>query len=290
MLADGRLRVVRVYEAQAAALAEGHRQPANSTIERLVRDVYAPHPDFWAGYLGDEARFRTWARDGLLDSASPIEAHVDTFRMLGLADLFEDGAAWVQRATGYPPEGTWVLVYGPGWTDMGRIGETTMVADLSRLTTDRERLRHTVVHELVHQVHGPRPARDADPDRGTVLDRVVVEGLGSYAAHVHAAGARTPAQAVGYTEDEWRWALAHEAELAAATAAVLDSRDRADLDRVSSRGESVLDEGVTAPGYFLGFRIVEAYEARDGAGSWVEILDLHVREVLAWSGYAHLTR
>ena len=111
------------------------------------------------------------------------------------------------------------------------------------------------------------------------------EGLGTYAAYVHADGALTPAQAVGYSPGEWQWAVEHEAALAAATAPLLGSHDRSDIDRVASRGESVLDPGVGAPGYFLGFRVVQAYEATHGPGSWVDLVDLPVREALRRSGY-----
>ena len=286
-LADGRLHVINVYRAQALALAEVREEPSDSTIERLVRGAYRPYAEFWGSYLGDEETFREWSRETFLRSDSPLDARLDAFLDLDLDAAFESGSAWVEAQTGRPPQGTWYIAFGPGWTDMGGIGGSTMVADLSKVTVDPARLPHLVVHELVHQIHGPSLARTDDPDRGTVLDRIVSEGLATYAAHIHAAGTRSPAAAVGYSEEEWHWSLEHVVELAAATALLLGSRERADLDRVSSRGESVLTPGVGAPGYFLGFRIVEAYVAAHGPGSWTEIVDLHVREALERSGYAH---
>lgn len=287
-LADGHLRVVHLYRAQALALAEVDRVGPDSTVERLVRDAYAPHADFWAGYLGDEARFRAWSRDALLDPASPFADRVGVFLASDLDGAFERGAAWVEATTGHAPEGTWVLAYGPGWTDMGGLGGIGMVADLSTLSVAPDWLPHLVAHELVHQVHGPALDRLGDPGRGTVLHRIVAEGLGAYAAYAHAAGAATPARAVGYTDAEWRWALAHEPHLAVVVSRVLDSSDRGHIDAVADRGARLLDGAPGAAGYLLGFRIVQAYEATHGPGSWAEMLDLPVREALRRSGYPYL--
>ncbi len=287
-LAGGRLRVVNVYRAQALALADANRQPADSTLAHLVRDAYRPHADFWAGYLGDEEAFRAWSQEALLDPGSSIADRLRAFLDADLDGAFERGAVWVEATTGHAPEGTWYLAVGPGWTDMGGLGGIGMVADLSKLSVDSTWLPHLVVHELVHQVHGPSLARIEDPDQGTVLARIIAEGLGSYAAYAHADGAATPARALHYTDAEWRWALAHEPHLAIAVARVLPSRDRAHIDAVSDRGAQILRGAPGAAGYFLGFRIVQAYEATHGPGSWVEMLDLPVREALHRSGYGYL--
>ena len=287
-LAGGRLHVANVYRAQALAIAETAGQPADSTVERLVRDAYAPYAAFWAGYLGGEDRFREWSREALLGPGSPLNVRLDAFLAVDLDAAFEAGAAWVEATTGHAPEGTWYLAFGPGWTDMGGLGGSTMVADLSKVTLDPARLPHLVAHELIHQVHGPSPARAGDPDRGTVLDRIVSEGLGTYAAYAHADGALTPAQALHFTDAEWTWAMHHEPHLGVAAAPLLASRERPDTDRVSSRGAHLLDGGPGAAGYFLGFRIVQAYEATHGPGSWAEIVDLPVREAVARSGYPYL--
>ncbi|PAP75981.1 DUF2268 domain-containing putative Zn-dependent protease [Rubrivirga marina] len=287
-LADGRLRVVNLYRAQALALAEAGLVGPDSTVERLVRDAHRPYADFWAGYLGDEDAFREWSRDALLDPETSFADRVGAFLDADLDGAFEHGAAWVEATTGHAPEGTWVLAYGPGWTDMGGLGGIGMVADLSKLSVEPEWLPHLVAHELVHQVHGPALDRAGDLDRGTVLHRIVAEGLGTYAAYVHAAGTATPARAVGYTDAEWRWALAHEPHLAVVVSRVLDSTDRDYIDAVADRGARILDGAPGAAGYVLGFRIVQAYEAAHGPGSWVEMIDLPVREALRRSGYAYL--
>ena len=160
-----------------------------------------------------------------------------------------------------------------------------MLADFSQgqFLPDSSALTLKLAHELTHEVTG---ADSVDADNGTVLSRMVSEGLACYATYVYGtARSLTPAQALGYTEGEWTWALAHEADLIAAAKSTLYSRERGDLNRVASRSERLVNEGPTAAGYYLGFRIVEAYVKGHGPASWVDLLRLPVREVLMRSGY-----
>jgi hypothetical protein len=283
-LAGGDLRVVNLHRIQDAILRDTAGRPADSTVARLVREVYAPYTSFWNGYLGDEGAFREWAVE-LLQPAHPIHRRMGPLLAASLDRRFTEGVAWIDSATGRRPAGTWYIVFGPGWTDMGGLGDIGMVADFTRMVPDSTAIAALLPHELTHQVQGASAAHTADPDAGTVLDRVVGEGFASYVAWVYAGGERTPAQALGYSDDEWEWALAHEGTLFAAVRPMLASRERADGDRVSARSAQLIDGAPGAAGYFLGFRIVEAYVASRGADAWKEIYDLPVALVLERSGY-----
>jgi uncharacterized protein YjaZ len=165
---------------------------------------------------------------------------------------------------------------------MGGLGDIGMVADFTKQSTDRAALAVLLPHELAHQVHGARPR---DPDAGTVLDRTVSEGLASYVAWVYARRPGSPARALGYTEEEWAWSLAHERDLFAAIRPMLASRERTDIDRIASRSDHLLPGGPGAQGYFVGLRIVQAWTARHGEDRWPALLDLPVRTVLEESRY-----
>ena len=284
-LAGGDLRVVNLYRLEAAALRAGAGQPPDSVVARLAREVYRPYTEFWNGYLGDEAAFREWAV-ALLAADHPIHDRLEPLAALRLDRRFTEGVEWIVRTTGRRPAGTWYIVFGPGWTDMGGLGGIGMVADFTRLEPDSAAVANLLPHELTHQVQGNAPARAADPDAGTVLERIVNEGFASYVAWVYGEGQRTPAQALMYREPEWEWAVSHERELAAAVHPMLASRERKDLDRVASRSERIVTGAPGAVGYFLGFRIVQAYVAKRGNDAWKEIYDLPVAEVVGRSGYA----
>lgn len=287
------LRMVAVFRPEArillgAADSAGRADTAAaaraSVVDSLVREVYRPYAPVWDGYIGGEKYFRELAA-GLLANDTLVSARLPAVLDLGLDSLFAADAAWLRRTTGRRVHGTWYLLFGPGWTDMGALGDTTMVADFVKLDLDPERVRATVPHELTHLLRGDSPAHRSDPDAGTVLDRILSEGLACYVSWVRGGGSRTRAQSLGYAESEWKWALAHERALADAARPLLASKDRDDIDRIASRSETLVAGGPTAAGYFLGFRLVQAYVARHGADSWGDLLDLPVRDALAGSGY-----
>jgi hypothetical protein len=281
-LAGGDLRVINLFGLQARILEEGAGAAPEALVERLVREVYAPYPEFWAGYLGDESAFRRWA-PGLLAPDHPIHARVEKALGLDLDGLFGDAVEWLERTTARRPTGRWYILFGPGWANMGGLRDGRMFVDFSNMSPDRDEIVGILPHELAHQIHNA--SAPSDPDRDTVLGRIISEGLACYVAWVHASGQRSPAWAVSYQEREWDWAIEHEDALWEAASAILTSRERADTDRVSHRGRQLIPGSPGAAGYFLGLRIVEAYVAARGPDAWQEIFDLPVAEVLARSGY-----
>lgn len=281
-LANGRLRMSYVFATQARIVLAARGPDDSAAVGRMVREVYAPHAEVWRGYVGDEDAFRENVAWPLLAESHPIRTRIAALLALDLDSMFVATERWVARTTGLRPQGHWLLLFGPGTTDMGGIGSRAMVADFTQLPPDREALTSLLPHELVHMLRG---LRRPDPDAGTVLARTIGEGVAVYASFAHGGGARSEARALGYSDEEWRAALAHERALAAAIAAIASSRERADVDRVAGRGEHLLPQGPPAAGYFVGFRIVQAYVARHGASSWTQVLRLPVSEVLRRSGY-----
>jgi hypothetical protein len=285
-LADSNLHIINVYKVEATILRESQGRSPEAIVDRLTREVYSPYAAFWHGYLGDETAFRRWAATSLLANDHPVHTRLAAWLDVRLDRLFTASSDWIVRTTGRRPRGTWYIVFGPAWTDMGGFPDGTMLADFSRMQPDSAALALKLAHELTHEVSGAGSVGGTDPDTGTVLSRIVSEGLACYATYVYGTARRlTPAQALGYSESEWAWALAHESDLIAAAKSRLGSRDRADLNRVASRSERLLDLGPTAGGYWLGFRIVQAYVEDHGPASWTNLLGLPVRDVLLRSGY-----
>ncbi len=280
--AAGRLRVTRLDVLEARILLEMRGRPDSLVVERLVREVYAPHAGFWRGYVGDEASFREWAMGELVGESHPIRHRIADVLALPLDSLFAAADAWLARTTGRHPQGQWTIVFGTGATNMGGIGAAGMLVDFTFQPPDARAVAELLPHELTHQVHGRRPH---DPDGDTVLGRIVSEGLACYAAWVHGGGARSVADCLGYDDTTYAAALAHESVLADSARALLGSRRREDDLRVASRSQSLIEGGPEAAGYFLGFRLVQAYVARRGPGSWTEVLRLPVRTVVERARY-----
>lgn len=281
-LGDGSLHVINLYKLEASILLQSQNRAPAEIVDQLARIVYTPYSSFWQGYLGDEATFREWAETKLLATRHPIHSRLSAVLDLDLDGLFTQSSKWVYQVSGKQPHGTWYIVFGPGWTNMGGLGDIGMVLDFTRQAHNREAIEFVLPHELTHQVNAARPN---DPDQGTVLQRIVSEGLASYAAYVWAAGRKTPAESVFYTSEEWQWAVAHENQLIVAARPYLASKERKDDDRLAARNQRLLDGGPAAAAYFLGFRIIEQYIEKRGPKSWTEAIDLPVRKVLETSGY-----
>lgn len=283
-LVHGDLQIVNLYLLEGRILLAERGQPDTVVVDRLATDVYRPYSRFWQNYIGDEDAFRRWAK-GLLAPDHPIHHSLEAFLRVDLDAFFSSGADWLTKTTGRGPRGTWVLVYGPGWTDMGGFTDGTMVADFTTLTPDSASLADKLPHELTHEVRGAGPLAHTDPDSNTVLGRIVNEGLACYAAFVYARGRGSPARSVGYSEAEWAWAVAHEDSIRSLARPLLSSTKRADISQFAARNAHPLKDGPSALAYFLGFRIVMAYVARHGPTSWVDLIDLPSRTVLERSGY-----
>jgi len=282
--ADSSLRIVNLWGLEAADVLTERTSHAD-VLDQLTRDVYRPYPSFWQGYLGNETNFREWAETALLAKDHPIYTRVQPLLELRLDSLFTRVASWLVRTTGRRPRGVWYIVFGPGWTDMGGFSDGTMLADFTKTAPIRDTIEFRLAHELTHMLHGASGGQHSDPDAGTVLQRIISEGLASYATYAYGAGRLSAAQSVVYSDTDWTSALAHESELIGATRPYLRSRTRADLNRFASRGERVVAAGPPAVAYFLGFRIVQAYVAKHGPASWTDLIDLPVREVVSRSGY-----
>jgi hypothetical protein len=277
---DGKLRLINVFKRQVEVLLDSNATDAQ-LAKRLTTDVFPLHGAFWAGYVGDESalvdlsRRLVSNRDELLCNRIPALLSVD------LSEKFNQHAIWLSNQTGKEPSGDWYLAYGSGQVDMGYLTDIGSVVDLVRQQLSGDELDAILTHELVHQIHKNRQ----DPDLDSVLDSIVSEGIASYANCIYTAGRRAPADCIFYTEQEWQWALEHEAELKAIAKPLLLSKDMSFVNPFFSRDAKPIAGGPGGISYFLGFRMIESYVRTNGKDSWKEILDMPVQEVLRKSKY-----
>ncbi len=140
-----------------------------------------------------------------LDSDSRATIPADTDIEGILLEASQKAAAFANRST---PCADWYVVYGPGWANLGGLSSGRMFVDIFGLRREggREEIRVTAVHEVAHLV----TTRSGDPDAGTLLHRIIDEGLATYFTVLYWNGEVSPAAALGYTDDEWRWAVANE--------------------------------------------------------------------------------
>jgi hypothetical protein len=276
----GKLRLVNVFKRQAEVLLDANASD-EQLAERLTLEVFPLHGAFWAGYVGDESDLIALSKRLVSNRNKLLCSRVPALLSVDLSEKFNRHAIWLSNQTGKEPAGDWYLAYGSGQVDMGYLTDIGSVVDLARQQLSGDALDAILTHELVHQIHRNRQ----DSEMGSVLDSIVSEGIASYANCVYAAGRRTPADCIFYTEQEWTWALEHETALKAIAKPLLLSKDIAFVNPFFSRDAKPVAGGPGAISYFLGFRMIESYVRANGKDSWKDILDMPAQEVLRKSNY-----
>jgi len=276
---DGCVVVHHLWKAEILAVHRTSREGVGARVRMLVDSVYEPHASFWDGYVSD---FKKWARRHLDLSGDPrstIPTQVD------LLDLIAGVTSRIEEVTGKRGCAEWYALYGPGWANLGGLSTGQMLIDFFGLPTDRgvENLMSTLPHEVAHVIHGQRTE---DPDRGTLLGAIISEGLASYFADLYWGTDMSAPEALGYDPAEWDWAVDHESQLWALAKENLWSTDQQLISQYRRADRRVVSGAPVKVGYFLGYRLVEAYVSRHGESSLTGVFQLPVRVVLEDSGYS----
>jgi hypothetical protein len=272
---DGCVTVHDVWKPQLSVL----QRTAAHSAERLAAfdaDVRQPYAELWQSYVGTSAAFSRWVRDQLemehdARSTLPVE--------LAIARLVAETTSGMMAYTGRGGCGEWYALFGPGRTDMGSFGNRRIVIDFLGMPsdTDADDIRVILAHEVNHLMFGER--RELDPDAATVLYRMIDEGFAAYIAHHYSGATGSPAHALSWSEEELAWALRHERELWTMLQRYFDSTHPDVFDAFFMYDQHVLPDAPGKIGYFLGYRVVEAYVKRNGADSWRALYDMDVAEI-----------
>jgi hypothetical protein len=278
---DGCVRVHHVWKRQVLAAQRAAGDAA--AHETLATEMaYTPFSAFWSGYVGDEAAFaRVLARRDLAtDPRLLVPFNADLGRMIIDATRREEGYSGLKACA------DWYVIFGSGVANAGGLYDGTMLLDIFGLS-DPDPLREVrtlLPHELNHVSFNR--GRAGDPDAGTALSAIIAEGFASWYTDLYWGDELGPADALNYTGEQWAWALAHEADLWALAEPHLYARDRPTIDRFRSARERIRPDAPGKIGYFLGYRIIDAYVQRHGPDSWQALFTMPVRKILGDSGYA----
>ena len=267
---DGCVRLHHLWKAQIVAAGT----PAPSREQQIVDTVFTPFQPFWSGYLGDMNTFTKWIRASKPIAEDPRLA-VPTQMKVGA--LIVETTRRLEQLAGRRACGEWFIVYGPGWTNLGGLGGGRMVLDVLGLPTSDPigDVRFVMPHELNHLLFS-RPEAS-----GSLLYRMIDEGFASFVADEYWGAGLSPADALGYTEDQWRWAVEHETALWQQALPNLASTDRKILDRFSAVNQHVIEGAPGKIGYFLGYRIVEDFVRRNGSLSWRKLYEMPLDDLVS---------
>ena len=171
---DGCVRLHHLWKAQVLAAAG----PAESQEKASVDTVFKPHQTFWAAYLGDEAAFTKWVR-----TAKPllIDPRLDVPMRSHVGAMIAETTRRMEQLTSRRACGDWFITYGPGWTNLGGLGNGRMVLDIRGLSISDPLgdIRFALPHELNHLLFEQGSRLDR---RGSLLSRIVDEGFAAFVA------------------------------------------------------------------------------------------------------------
>ncbi|WP_200975114.1 DUF2268 domain-containing putative Zn-dependent protease [Echinicola sp. 20G] len=273
-----------------------HRENSyDSTM--VIEKVFERHPKIWKelyGVLFDSVRFSTeagmisWNKDIYQDHLDTIESRIDQLLEVNFDSTLKASLTGLKRLTGRTPENVKLsIILSPvEGIGFGGMENDAFILDLLDSNFDViNMVEEGIPHELNHFIY--EPTRANDPDKESPLRLCIDEGFACYYTYRYFDGGITKAQAVEQmSEAEWQWYLDHEKEIFEQCAPHFFQSGEDDPLRQ-------LGKEMGAPKtlfYWLGFRIIEKYVQNHGKGSWKDIYELPIKDVLEQSNYAESLR
>jgi uncharacterized protein YjaZ len=187
------------------------------------------------------------------------------------------------KLTGFEPRGKWYIVFGPAWTDMGSLGDFAMLIDLSHENnSSNEKMMRSFPHELTHQIMTNVNKNKED----SAISPIIGEGFAVWMNQKYWGKRYTLAQNLGYTDSELQACDKSIEALKKMLLANKYSTDKDVIDAFRNRSQKPAHTLPGAIGYYLGYRIVEAYVKKNGKNSWKDVFVKSPREIYENSDFA----
>lgn len=263
-------------------LFNAYKDKDSAGRSRVFADsLYQPYKAFWSGYMGEEEAFVRWANKALTNLYGYNQRN-DKINGQKLLRQFDEVKKGMEALTGYSPRGEWYVVYGPAWTNLGGMTGGTMLIDLSHPSnSSNEAIMMMFPHELTHQIYANvNPHNDT-----TALGSIIGEGFAVYMNGLYWKNSFTLAEHLGYPEAGLEAAEEQEAIIRQYFEANKYSTDKETILMFRSRGHQLNKDLPGAIGYYIGYKIIDAYVRKHGPDSWKDVFTRSPREIYTASGY-----
>lgn len=280
---QGSLKLYNLFKVQVQTIYENQNQSEEAFRKAVLNKTYYPFESFWTGYVGDsKVYFEEIITPLLKDSLKLIESRSTSYAQGKVDHFFQKMAQRMQKQSGYTPKGKWYLAFGSGVTDLGGFGGGTMVLDLTHPKTTLDYTQFILPHELTHQIFDLTNKEDPSA-KG--LYRCINEGFAVY-MNQRLLGTKYPLHTyLQYTDKELQYCLSNEATIYKKLSPFLLTDNADHAQALADRGQRIFKDGPGAIGYFLGYRICEAYIKKNGKNSWKDLFTKPVKTILQDSGY-----
>lgn len=282
-LFDGKLTVYNIFKQQVKVMYEQAGASEQNWRAAMLSNSYNPYKELWEGYVGGQDRYLQIMGKLRNDSLSMIDSKTSAFLQQHLPSFIEKTATDIFTYSGLKAEGKWCFLFGSRVTDMGGLGGGLMVLDMSHPINSIDHIVRMLPHEINHQVYDFSVAADTSA-RG--LYRCVNEGFAVY-VNQKILGDSIPLQDyLMYTSGELAFCRENEKMIFEKLRPFLFTSNPDHALALASRSDKIFKNGGPgAIGYYIGYRIVEAYVEKHGPNSWTDIYRMPVRTLWEKSGF-----
>lgn len=243
--------------------------------------IYVPNSTIWDGYMGNGDELVKWtnAQLGTLPQILLKNKNLNTRRLN--SDL-STVALEMEKLTGFRPQGKWYIFYGAAWTDLGALGNEAMIIDLSHSSnSSNERIKRLFPHELTHQV---MMRSNAHQDT-TAISSILGEGFAVWMSKKYWGDKYSLSDLLGYTEEELQRCDKNLDALKTVYMKYRYASDQEIINLFRNRDVKLNEKLPGAIGYYIGYRIVEAYVAKYGDASYKDIFTKPAKDIAELSGF-----
>lgn len=275
------LQIIDVSQIQIRVMNACENMDSLTRSKIFADSIYKPYVEFWSGYVGEEADFVSWMNTDAMPALKLYNERNTAVDGAKLLKQFNEIKAGMKKLTDYSPAGTWYIVYGPGWTDLGSLSGGTMLIDLSHEhNSSNENIVSLFPHEITHQIMS-NVNKNVDT---TALGPIIGEGFAVYMNNLYWKEKFTLAQNLGYSENELKNCELQQEMVFRYFQQNKFSTDKKVIDSFRNRSTHIATDLPGAIGYYIGYRIVESYVSRHGKQSWKDVFIKSPGQIYAESG------
>lgn len=280
--AQNSLQLIDISQMQIRLMQQGKNLDSLSRSKIFIDSVYTPYREFWNGYMGDADAVAIWMNEAGANIPQFLKKN-HAIDGLKLSDQLTQIAGYMATLTGYQPAGTWYIIYGPAWTDLGGIGDFAMLIDLSHESnSSNERIIKMFPHELTHQIM-THVNKHKD---STAISSIIGEGVAVWMNQKYWKERYTLAENLGYTDTELQVCDKNIDVLKAFFLKNKYATDPEVIDIFRNRNAKLNKQLPGAIGYYFGYRIIETYVKKFGKDSWKDVFTKSPKEIYELSGFA----
>lgn len=291
----GKMTIHNAYKNQLLAHRNGK---FDSTL--ILKKVYEPNKHAFDSCLSqifgetNGKKFKPeglyhWNKKLLVDNESLIRQKLAVLDSANVDQLFTKHLNALQKITGQQGEGKWLVYFGPkNFQIFGGCDNNAMVLDMFGSAWTTESIDKVFAHELEHLLFNP--ILEKDPNGQTGLGITLDEGLAVYFTSLYLNQSQEEAL---YGKDT-QTLLDREKEIFEKLAPYFykTNEEGCPIFRHCGRNsdcnpiiEGLPKEAESELCYFLGFRIIQHYVARNGKDSWKDIYKVPLKDFFEKSGY-----